>query len=120
FPPLPAESEAPEADADEAPAPAAGAAPTFAVQAWDAPTGTILVQISAVADGDRVTDEWERLQARYPQVLQPLRLVVDEARLGERGVFYRVQAGAFGTQDGAAAACDDLISQGQACFVVVR
>lgn len=95
-------------------------AAAFAAEAWDAPTGTILVQVSAVPDGSRVTEEWERLRARYPQVLTPLRLVVEQARLGERGVFYRVQAGAFGTQEGAAAACDSLISQGQACFVVVR
>jgi hypothetical protein len=67
-----------------------------------------------------VVNEWQRLQARYPQVLKPLRLVVDEAKLGERGVFYRVQAGAFGSEDGATAACDALISEGQACFVVVR
>jgi hypothetical protein len=95
-------------------------AAAFAAEAWDPPTGTILVQVSAVPDGGKVTQEWERLRARYPQVLQPLRLVVEEAKLGERGVFYRVQAGAFGTQEGAVAACDSLISQGQACFVVVR
>jgi hypothetical protein len=95
-------------------------AAAFAAEAWDPPTGTILVQVSAVPDGGTVTQEWERLRARYPQVLQPLRLVVEEAKLGERGVFYRVQAGAFGTQEGAAAACDSLINQGQACFVVVR
>ena len=68
----------------------------------------------------KVTDEWARLRDRYPEVLKPLRLVVDEAKLGDRGVFYRVQAGAFGSQEGAIAACDSLINQGQACFVVVR
>lgn len=97
----------------------AGAA-AFATATWDAPPGTILVQVSAVPDGAKVAEEWERLQTRYPQVLKPLRLVVDEAKLGERGVFYRVQAGAFGSREGAGAACDVLIGQGQACFVVVR
>ncbi len=109
--------------------PAAPAAPpspemaeteAFVAEAWDAPAGTILVQVSAVQKKAGISDEWARLQARYPKILQPLRLVVDEAKLGDRGVFYRVQAGAFGTQDGATAACEALISQGQACFVVVR
>ena len=92
----------------------------FLAEAWDAPAGTILVQVSAVQKKATVAGEWARLQARYPQVLQPLRLVVDEAKLGDRGVFYRVQAGAFGSQEGATEVCNLLISQGQACFVVVR
>lgn len=109
--------------ASETPAPVepAGAeAATFVAEAWNPPPGTILVQVSAVPDNSKVAEEWERLKARYPQVLKPLRLAVEEARLGDRGVLYRVQAGAFGTQAAAAAACDSLISQGQACFVVVR
>jgi len=92
----------------------------FVAEAWDAPPGTILVQVSAVQQKTSVPVEWDRLRGRFPEVLSPLRLVIDEARLGEKGVFYRVQAGAFGSQEVAAAACDNLISQGQACFVVVR
>lgn len=95
-------------------------AAAFVAEAWDAPSGTILVQVSAVPDEGKVVAEWQRLQDRYPQLLKPLRLVVEEARLGERGVFYRVQAGAFGSEAGAAEACDALIGLGQACFVVVR
>ena len=110
----------PAVDPTSSDAPEAAEAATFAAEVWDAPSGTILVQVSAVPDGTRVAEEWERLRARYPQVLTPLRLVVEEAKLGERGVFYRVQAGGFGTEEGAVAACDSLISQGQACFVVVR
>jgi len=116
---LPASAAVPEPVGDPAAAPA-GKAAAFSAGAWDAPSGTILVQVSAVPDGSTVFQEWERLQMRYPQVLKPLRLVVEEAQLGGKGVFYRVQAGAFGTQPEAAEACDRLISQGQACFVVVR
>ncbi|GAB4369288.1 MAG: hypothetical protein Kow00114_28970 [Kiloniellaceae bacterium] len=134
--PVAAEAAAPEAPAEQAPLQQAAVqeaaarmqadaqtqaeAAAFVAEAWDAPSGTILVQVSAVPDGGKVVAEWQRLQDRYPQVLKPLRLVVDEARLGDRGVFYRVQAGAFGSEAGAAEACDALISLGQACFVVVR
>lgn len=111
---------APVSTQTAAPAPPEETAAVFAAEAWDAPAGTILVQVSAVQQQDKVVGEWQRLQARYPQVLQPLRLVVEEAKLGDRGVFYRVQAGAFGTEAGATAACDTLIDAGQSCFVVVR
>lgn len=116
------EDSAPVAVTAAAPAPAdtAGETMSLAAEAWQAPAGTILVQVSAVSASDQVAPEWERLQARYPQVLRPLRLVVEEARLEGRGVFFRVQAGAFPSQEGAAAACQNLIGQGQACFVVVR
>ncbi|MEQ9606456.1 MAG: SPOR domain-containing protein, partial [Kiloniellaceae bacterium] len=130
FPPLPKQHEAAAADSAPDSAPdgdASGDAPGEAVQtaafvteAWDAPKGTILVQVSAVPDQRKVMAEWQRLQERYPQILKPLRLVVEEARLGERGVFYRVQAGGFDSHAGAAQACDALIGLGQACFVVVR
>jgi hypothetical protein len=92
----------------------------FAAAAWDAPSGTILVQVAAVTDAAKVATEWQRLQASFPEVLQPLRLVVEPAMLGERAAFYRVQAGGFGSEAGAAGACDALISAGQACLVVVR
>jgi len=106
----------------EAPASVPGDSSTaaFLAEAWDAPAGTILVQVSAVQEEAKVIDEWQRLQGHYPQVLKPLRLVIDEAKVGDRGVFYRIQAGAFVTEEGAVAACDNLISQGQSCFVLVR
>jgi hypothetical protein len=88
--------------------------------AWDAPRGTILVQVAAVTDAAKVGTEWQRLQASFPEVLQPLRLVVEPAMLGERAAFYRVQAGGFASEAGAGVACDTLISAGQSCFVVVR
>ncbi len=105
---------APPADPEQAEA--AG----FAAAAWDAPSGTILVQVSAVPDAAKVAGEWQRLQERFPEVLQPLRLVVEQATLGERTAFYRVQAGGFVSEAGAAAACQKLISGGQSCFVMVR
>lgn len=126
--PEPVSDRAPEASDAEAAEPVkqamadetAMSVTAFSAAAWDAPAGTILVQVSAVQKEDKVVGEWQRLQARYRQVLQPLRLVVEEAKLGDRGVFYRLQAGAFGTEAAASAACDALIDAGQACFVVVR
>ncbi len=87
---------------------------------WDAPPGTILVQISAIQDQAKVAGEWDRLKRGYPEVLGPLRLVVEEAKLGDRGVFFRVQAGGFASQVQAEDACTTLTARGQPCFVVER
>lgn len=118
---LPTAGEGPAQPAGAtAPTPAEASTAAFLAEAWDAPVGTILVQVSAVQEEAKVIDEWQRLQGHYPQVLKPLRLVIDQAKVGDRGVFYRIQAGAFGSEEGALAACDSLISQGQSCFVLVR
>lgn len=114
------EPEAVQATAAASGEPTQAEAASFAAAAWDAPSGTILVQVSAVPDAAKVAREWERLQASFPEVLQPLRLVVEQAMLGEQRAFYRVQAGGFGSEAGAAAACEKLISAGQSCFVMVR
>lgn len=90
------------------------------LESWDAPDGTILVQVSAIQNKEKIADEWERLKAGYPGVLGPLRLVVEEAKLGDRGVFFRVQAGGFDSQGHAEAACAALTDQGQSCFVLKR
>ncbi|WP_420348407.1 SPOR domain-containing protein [Pelagibius sp.] len=87
---------------------------------WDAPKGTILVQISAIQDQNKVAGEWDRLKRGYPEVLGPLRLVVEEAKLGDRGVFFRVQAGGFASETQAENACTLLTERGQPCFVVER
>ena len=90
------------------------------LEPWDAPAGTILVQVSAIQDKKKIAGEWHRLKAGYPSVLGPLRLVVEEAKLGDKGVFFRVQAGGFASQEQAEEACSVLTGQGQACFVVER
>ncbi len=87
---------------------------------WDPPAGTILVQVSAIQDESEIPGEWERLKKSYPGVLGPLRLVVEEAKLGERGVFFRVQAGGFDSEEQAQTACESLTEQGQQCFVLER
>ncbi|HIP78444.1 MAG TPA: hypothetical protein EYH07_08290, partial [Kiloniellaceae bacterium] len=111
-----AESPAPVPPAATSAGPGSEAPADF----WDAPPGTILVQVSAIQDQNKVAGEWDRLKRGYPEVLGPLRLVVEEAKLGERGVFFRVQAGGFASQLQAEDACTALTARGQPCFVVER
>ncbi len=92
----------------------------LSLEPWDAPDGTILVQVSAIRDRQQIAEEWQRLKQGYPAVFAPLRLVVDEAKLGDRGVFFRVQAGGFSSENQAEEACSALTDQGQSCFVVER
>lgn len=92
----------------------------LSLEPWDAPDGTILVQVSAIQDRQQIAAEWERLKRGYPGVFAPLRLVVEEAKLGDRGVFFRVQAGGFSSENQAEEACSTLTDQGQSCFVLER
>lgn len=92
----------------------------LALEPWDAPDGTILVQVSAIRDRQQIAKEWQRLKQGYPAVFAPLRLVVDEAKLGDRGVFFRLQAGGFSSENQAEEVCSTLTDQGQSCFVVER
>lgn len=92
----------------------------LSLEPWDAPDGTILVQVSAIQDRQQIAKEWERLKRGYPAVFAPLRLVVEEAKLGDRGVFFRVQAGGFSSENQAEEVCSTLTDQGQSCFVVER
>lgn len=106
--------------ADTADAPQTEQVAALSLEPWDAPEGTILVQVSAIQDRQQIAQEWERLKQGYPTVFAPLRLVVDEAKLGDRGVFFRVQAGGFANAKQAEEACSTLTGQGQSCFVVQR
>ena len=47
-------------------------------------------------------------------------LTVQEVDLGERGIFYRVQAGFFPERAGASALCRALKARQQDCLVVKR
>lgn len=67
------------------------------------------IQLGAARSSDEAGREWGRLQRAAPDVLGVLTLRVQRADLGgSKGVFYRVQAGPFSDEAGAASACAKL------------
>ncbi len=101
--------------------PAAAAAPAPPVQtAARTPSGAYVVQLAALRAREGTRPAWARLQRAHPMFLGDKELTVQEVDLGERGIFYRVQAGFFPDRAGASALCRALKTRQQDCLVVKR
>jgi hypothetical protein len=67
----------------------------------------------------RATEEnWAGLQKSHAEILGALSLVISQADLGSRGIFYRMQTGAFASSGEAAALCGKLKAVNADCMVV--
>ncbi|MBV6632500.1 MAG: SPOR domain-containing protein [Alphaproteobacteria bacterium] len=74
------------------------------------------VQLASVGSQDAAIREWRRYQRAHTDLLGNLDLKVQRADLGDRGVFYRVQAGVL-DRGGASALCETLKSRGTDCLI---
>lgn len=97
-----------------APAPAPAAAPVAAAHGGKG----FRLQLGAVRSADGAKQEWEKLQRKHPDVLSKLSFTAERVELGERGVFFRIQAGPI--PDGAMAerSCAALKQRGVGCILV--
>lgn len=86
----------------------------------DAKTGGFVVQLAALRTKEAAPPAWARLQKAHPALLGSRELTVQMVDLGDRGIFYRVQAGFFADRAGARDTCNALKARGQDCLVVKR
>lgn len=87
--------------------------------AANAPAGrNFRVQLGAVRAPDVAQKEWERLLNANKDLLGKLTLNVTQADLGERGTFYRIQAGPVGDQQAASDLCAKLKTRNVSCIIV--
>ncbi len=86
----------------------------------DAKTGGFLVQLAALRAEDGARPAWARLQKAHPALLGDRELTIQEVDLGDRGIFFRVQAGFFTDRAGARGLCSALKTRGQDCLVAKR
>jgi cell division septation protein DedD len=77
----------------------------------------VKVQLAAFKSEDQARGAWSSFQQRFPDELSALPLIIEQADLGAKGIFYRVQAGPLASREAAAALCDRLKVQGQTCIV---
>jgi cytoskeletal protein RodZ len=63
------------------------------IEGMSGPTGGWRVQIAAVKSEDVAKSTWARLQSAHGDVLANLRMQAVRVDLGDKGVWYRVQAG---------------------------
>jgi cell division septation protein DedD len=87
------------------------------------PTTTALadsfrIQLASVPKEGDVAGEWARLQKRIGAPIADLKLHVEQADLGTKGIFHRLQAGPFATREAASEACTTVKSGGADCLVV--
>jgi cell division septation protein DedD len=118
-PPVSAAAPPPAAAAPQATAPPAkpAAAPATAPAAAAAGKGYHL-QLGAVRSAEGAKQEWERLRQRQPDLLGALSLATPRVDLGERGTFYRIQAGPIADAAQAERRCNELKRRGIGCLLV--
>jgi hypothetical protein len=114
--PKPVRDDPPASDAIVKTEPAAGDAKAKT----DASPGTHFIQLGSVKDRAGAEAEWKKLQRDFPAQLGNLTLRIQEANLGEKGTFYRIQGGAL-SQENARAICAAITSKKPGgCMVVAR
>ena len=115
FPTTPAPAAAPPQMAARPPAPPPPAPPPPAA-APRVGSGEWRVQLGSFPAAEQASAQWDRLKKAHAE-LQPLGLTTVRVDLGDKGVWYRLQAGPL-NEPGARALCDDLKSKKRDCLVV--
>ncbi len=92
--------------------------PLTPVPAAAATTGPLRIQIAATKDEPSARAEFTRLQKAHADLLGNLSATVVKADLGDKGVFYRIQAGPIADKAQADKLCSQLKPLGIGCIVV--
>jgi hypothetical protein len=79
--------------------------------------GNFRLQIASVKSEDAAKAEFQRLQKRYPEALGGLGVAYVRVDLGDKGIYYRVQAGPV-DEARATSICSSLKSQSVGCILV--
>lgn len=121
----PAAASTKPAAAKAAPPPAAKAAPEGKQPAPRAPAtaaqsgmaAPVQLRLGALRSPEAAREEWARLKRENPDLLGKLTAVAVRTDLGDKGIYYRIQAGSFG--DGAAAEklCGELKQRKLGCIL---
>ena len=121
---LPGESAAPAQENNPGqtaalPEPVSEAAPPPAASTAPAGSGFVL-QLGAFRSTAAASAGWKLLSGRHGGILKGLNHFVAEADLGEKGKFFRLQAGPFPDRAAANAKCGELKNAGASCIIVAR
>jgi type II secretory pathway predicted ATPase ExeA len=76
------------------------------------------LQLGSVRSAEAARQVWDRLQSRHRDLLGRLSLSLQRANLGERGIFYRIQAGPLADAALADRTCAELRHRGDDCLIV--
>jgi len=90
--------------------------PAPATQAAQAPSGSALIQVASFPSRALAEDAFTKFKARFGSVVGNVSPNIQEADLGEKGIWYRLRVGPFIDKEAAAATCESLKAQGGSCF----
>jgi cell division septation protein DedD len=80
--------------------------------------GGVRLQLGAVRSEGVAREEWARIKRSNPDLLGRLTAVAIRADLGDKGVYYRIQAGPVGDPATAERLCGELRQRHLACIIV--
>ena len=100
------------------PSPRAQTATTASPHAASAKGKPIRVQLASLRDPGAARAEWARLKREQPDLLGKLTAVAVRADLGDKGTFYRIEAGSFRDAAAAERLCGELKRHKLACSLV--
>lgn len=85
------------------------------------PNVQYMTQLAAYRDAMQADRGWETLKRKFPRILKGMSYRVRKVDFGaNKGFYYRLQAGSFGSRAAALEVCNELIVLKQACMVVRR
>ncbi len=97
--------------------PADKAAGEAVVSAIPPPRDQFFLHLASHRTQGDAAREWELLTRKFAALLGTLQPIIQSVDLGDRGVFYRVQAGPIGSRASARALCRQLKARDQYCQV---
>ncbi len=111
---------APATVAPTATAPAVAALPPPTAPAPPAPAAVTgyRLQLGALRSEEAARHEWEKLKKAHGDLLGALNAAWPRADLGERGIYYRIQAGPIGDVAAAEHLCGELKRRNVGCILV--
>ena len=104
-----------EAKPPVSPKPAAAPAPKTAASASG--NGSVEVRLASVRTPESAREEWSRLKRDNADLLGNLRANAVPVDLGEKGLYYRIQAGPFADAAAAARLCTELKKRNHGCIL---
>jgi hypothetical protein len=81
---------------------------------------SVMIQLGSLRSLEEAQREWARLRPLFPELLEGRELEVEEADLGSRGTFFRVQTGPFPNRAAALELCRRFKARNQNCLARFR
>jgi cell division septation protein DedD len=78
----------------------------------------VKVQLASLRTPDEARDEWARLKHENPDLLGKLTAVAVRADLGEKGIYYKIEAGPLGSKADAVRLCSEMKQRDLGCQLV--